>query len=265
MDNRPIGVFDSGLGGLTVVKELIKKLPNENIVYLGDTARVPYGTRSEATIKKFAFQDLSFLLSKNVKCIVIACNTASSVAANLVVANTDLRVFDTISSCVKGVESTMEKVGVLATNATIKSGAYEAAIRKKYGKVKVISFAAPLLVPLIEEGELDGEIIELVVKKYINMFGNYKMDGLVLGCTHFPIIKKLFQRLLSEVKLLDPAENLAEDVGDYLARGNLLNKSDNNGRLFINVTDKTDKYQEVASMFLGKSVKFLTRQVSLQE
>lgn len=178
---KPIGVFDSGLGGLTVTKEIIKIMPNENIIYLGDTARVPYGTRSKDIVRKFSLEDANFLLKKKVKCIVIACNTSSAYAGNFLKKNIKIPVFDVITPAVKGAVKVSKtgNIGVIGTTGTISSGAY---------KVKYLQ-ACPLFVPFIEEGEINSQAIELVAKKYLSWFKG-KIDTLILGCTHYPIISK---------------------------------------------------------------------------
>ncbi len=186
MDKRSLGIFDSGLGGLTVVKEIKKRLPNESIIYLGDTARVPYGTRSKETVTKFSLQDAYFLAGQNIKCLVIACNTASALAFKEVKRKLAIPVFDVVSAGAGGAVRTTKnkKVGVIGTRGTIASQAYQKAIRKQSPKILVHEKACPLFVPLIEEGEISGKMIEMLVSKYLNPLKNDKIDTLILGCLY---------------------------------------------------------------------------------
>lgn len=264
MDDRPIGVFDSGLGGLTVVKEVIKTLPNEDIVYLGDTARVPYGTRSKKTIQQFAEEDTDFFNKEGVKCLVIACNTISSVARNNVIKKANVKVFDVVSSGVEEIiESKENSVGLIATQATVSSRAYEKATLKLNKNIFINSIAAPLLIPLIEDGEIKGKIIDLVLEKYLNQFKS-PLRTLVLGCTHFPIVEGRFKHIRPLVNIINPANKLATNIKKYLLANNLTKKVTKTGRLEINVTDFSPRYKEVASIFLGKDITSLTKRVKLR-
>lgn len=244
MRDLPIGIFDSGLGGLTVVKEIIKELPNENIVYLGDTARVPYGTRSNEIIKKFSLEDANFLQTKKIKCIIIACNTSSAVAGKYIKSKIDLPVFDVITSTLSYANTISKNIGVIGTRATINSGAY---------KVKV-GLPCPLFVPFIEEGETKSKALEVVAKNYLKNFKN--IDALILGCTHYPIIEKLIKKVVgSKVKLINPEKLVVEEVKNYLTKNNLLNTQRILGKRQFYVTDLNPRFVKVAEMFLGQSVK----------
>lgn len=195
-----IGVFDSGLGGLTVVKEIKKRFPKTKIIYLGDTARIPYGTRSPETIQKFAVEDAKFLQSKNVSQIIIACNTASALAFNEVKAAVSVPVYEVITPAKKAAEKIGKNIGVIGTKGTINSGAY--------GHIGV---ACPLLVPFIEEGDLDSPALIIILKKYLSHFE--KIDTLILGCTHYPFIADLIQEIIGpQVKLINPGEELAKEL-----------------------------------------------------
>jgi len=254
-NNLPIGVFDSGLGGLTVVKELVKLLPNENIVYLGDTARVPYGTRSEEIVKKFSLEDANFLLSKKVKCIVIACNTASAFAGDYLKGKLKIPVFDVITPTVNEANNTQQygHIGVIGTRGTIKSGAYAVDY----------SVACPLLVPFIEEGEINSEALETVIKNYLkDLKGN--VNVLILGCTHYPIIEDLIQKEMGEeIELINPGKSVAREAKQFLSKNDLSNGQKTSGKKEYYVTDLTDRFVSVAEMFLGEEIKGKINRVSL--
>ena len=230
-----IGVFDSGLGGLTVVKEIKRRYPRAKIVYLGDTARVPYGTRSKETVVRFALEDARFLLKKKVGCIVIACNTASALAYEEVKKTSKVPVYKVISEARRQAERIGTRIGVIGTRGTIGSGAY--------GHIGVI---CPLLVPFIEEGEIDSLALKTVLRDYLKQFN--QLDTLILGCTHYPIIAGLIQEIMGPgVKLINPGEELARrlDFGRTCLPA---------GRDEYYVTDMTPRYKEVAERFLGRKI-----------
>lgn len=246
-DNRPIGIFDSGLGGLTVVKEIIKILPGEDLIYLGDTARVPYGTRSRETIIKFSFEDANFLLKKGVKCIIVACNTASSVASDLLKNKLKIPVFDVIGPALRDASkvSGEGKIGMIGTRATVASGAYKG----------TVGISCPLLVPFIEEGETDSEALRLVIKNYLKNFEGENIKALILGCTHYPIIEKLIVRELGgAVKLINPEKSVSVEVKKYLTEHKMLSENTKGSKRTYFVTDLTDRFRNVAEMFLGHSI-----------
>lgn len=250
----PIGIFDSGLGGLTVVKEIVKILPSEDIIYLGDTARVPYGTRSKEIIKKFSIQDVQFLLKKKVKCIVIACHTSSAVAGGFLKKKfKSVPIFDVVSPVLERLEKSKNKIGVIGTRATIGSGVYS-----KLNKV--VQIACPLFVPFIEEGEIRGDLIKSLVKKCIE---NLKVKTLVLGCTHYPIIKKVIKGVLPDVDFINPGVLIAERLEDYLIKNNLLNSQEKIGERSYYVTDLNERFINIAEMFLGKNINGNIKQTSL--
>lgn len=256
MNSRPIGVFDSGLGGLTVVKEIRKVLPHESIIYLGDTARVPYGTRSKEVVEKFSLEDAIFLITKKVKCIVIACNTSSALGAAQVRKISPVPVFDAISPTAKKVASlSLRKTGVIGTRGTVGSHAYRDAIKKLDSKNSVVETACPLLVPAIEEGETAGELINLLIKKYLTPLKKAKLDCLVLGCTHYPIIKKEIKGFMgNEVKLIDPAEEITASLASFLEKNKLLAPRNSKAKRLYFVTDLTERFISVAEMFLGHKI-----------
>lgn len=255
-NNLPIGVFDSGLGGLTVVREIIKVLPNEDIVYLGDTARVPYGTRSKEIIQKFSKQDLEFLISKKVKCIVIACHTASSAAGEYLqkTYGKKIKIFEVITPTVEYSKKLQGKTVVLATRATVQSKAF-------LNKLNSLDIACPLLVPLIEEGETSGELIKLLVHKYLK---NIKMENLILGCTHYPIIGNIIRKEVGEnINLINPGICTSLVVKSYLTEKGLLNLSSKKGFLNIYVTDENARFKKVTELFLGEKLNYNVQKVIL--
>lgn len=265
MNARPIGVFDSGLGGLTVVNQIRKILPNESIVYLGDTARVPYGTRSKEVVKKFSLEDAIFLITKKVKCIVIACNTSSALGAAQVRKISPVPVFDAISPTAKKVASLpLRKTGVIGTRGTIGSRAYKDAIKKLGGKGEVVEVACPLLVPAIEEGETSGPIINLLIRKYLTSLKKEKIDSLVLGCTHYPIVKSGIKKFMgSKVRLIDPAEEITASLASFLEEQGLLAPKNSKAKRLYYVTDLTERFVSVAEMFLGHKISGSIRKASL--
>lgn len=267
MDRRPIGVFDSGLGGLTVVKEIIKLLPHEDIVYLGDTARVPYGTRSVATIKKFSLGNTEFLLKKNVKCIVVACNTSSAVATTFLRRRfKKILFFEVISPvCFEVVLMTKNrKIGIIGTRATIGSHAHLREITKINKSVQVFERACPLFVSFIEEGEISGKLINSLVSKYLKDMKKNNIDTLILGCTHYPIISEILKKELPGIRLVNPAVGLAKNLKDYLARNRLMNNNKKIGEKSYYVTDLNERFIKVSEMFLGEKLNGKIRKVNIE-
>ncbi len=256
-DNRAIGVFDSGLGGLTVVKELFKTLPNESIVYFGDTGRVPYGTRSVETIKKYARQDEQFLLNQDVKLIIAACGTVSSVASDT--AN-DLPVpfFEVVSHAARAaVEATKNgKIAVIGTNATVKSRQHEKTILSLMPEAKVFNQSCTLFVPLVEEGwySADDVVVLETVSRYLKPVFEFGADTLILGCTHYPILSEAITKILGdEVTLINAGTATAQAVKEYLVNNNLQNNSVNTEHGFY-VSDKPDSFVKQASVLLGREI-----------
>jgi glutamate racemase len=246
---QPIGVFDSGIGGLTVVSALRRLLPNERIHYLGDTARVPYGGKSAATVERYSLELTDMLLAEDCKAIVVACNTASALALTTLCENTRVPVVGVIRPGAEAAvaASRNKHVGVIGTRATIRSGAYERAIRALDPEVKVSAKACPLFVPLIEEGWLDGEITDRVIRQYLEPLVEGEIDTLVLGCTHYPLLRKALETFLGDaVRLVDSAENCAGAVSRLLERENLRAAADAEGELTIALTDPPDVFLDVA-------------------
>ena len=246
---RPIGVFDSGIGGLTVVRALRELLPNESIFYLGDTARVPYGGKSAQTVERYSLEITKLLLEENCKTIVVACNTASALALPKLEASTPVTVTGVIRPGAAAAVATTRNghVGVIGTRATIKSAAYERAIRALDEKVQVSARACPLFVPLIEEGWLKGEITDRVVRQYLEPLVEDGIDTLVLGCTHYPLLREAIGRFLGDaVTLVDSAQNCAIAVRDLLEAENLRAAPGAEGTLEVALTDRPDSFLEVA-------------------
>lgn len=254
LDSRPIGIFDSGLGGLTVLKKIKEMLPGENIVYLGDTARVPYGTRSSAVIKKFSLQCAYFLAGKGVKCIVVACNTASSNAISELKKEIDIPMFDVVGSSIDAVRSNekIKSIGIIGTSATIKSSVHSKKL-KNIGIDVLFEKSCPLFVPLIENGEIEGKLIKLVSNKYLKNLP--KVDAVILACTHYPIIKNIISCSLGNKTLLvDPADNLSIQIRKYLDKHNLLAKRNTPGSTYY-LTDRDSGFEVISEMFLGENIK----------
>ncbi|AIT08928.1 glutamate racemase [Candidatus Francisella endociliophora] len=256
LTDRPIGVFDSGIGGLTVVKNLMELLPNEDIIYFGDIARIPYGTKSKQTIQKFAAQTAKFLIDQDVKAIIIACNTISAIAKDIVqeIAQ-NIPVIDVISAGVSLV-SELNTVGVVATPATINSNAYAIQITEKNPRATVYSNSCGLFVSMIEEGFIKGQIVELVAKEYLDYFIDKNIDALILGCTHYPIIKDSVAKVL-DVKLIDPSLQASQILKKLLIKKELLNKKNLPSEYKFYVTDIPLKFRAVGEMFLETQMQHL--------
>jgi len=265
--NAPIGIFDSGVGGLTVFKEIIKFLPYEDIIYFGDVGRTPYGGRSKEIIISFTRQDVAFLIDQNVKFIISACNTASSVALEEIRQNYSIEIIGVIEPGAKAaIEKTKNgRIGVIGTHATINSNAYAKIIHNIEPKIKVFSLACPLFVPLVEEGYIDREATYLIAQDYLRTMLDVKADTLVLGCTHYPLLKDVIMDVMGEkVTLIDSGEETARTVYQKMTEGNLLNpkasqRPAEQGEYKFFVSDVPEKFSKVASRFLGKEVQKITR------
>jgi len=258
-DERPIGVFDSGIGGLTVVKALRDLLPNENISYLGDTARVPYGPKSPETVQRYAIELAEMLMKGGAKALVVACNTVSSVALPALTKKFPVPVIGVIEPGARAAlaASRNRHIGVIGTRATIRSGAYEKALRAADGNVRVSSRACPLLVPLIEEGLLNDEVTDRMILRYLEPLLKDEIDTLVLGCTHYPLLTGAIARVLKrQIMVVDSAQNCARAVEEMLDRpssaeatagGQSLRAAPlNPGKLHVALTDAADSFLNVA-------------------
>ena len=255
--SQPIGVFDSGIGGLTVVRALMHHLPHENIVYFGDTARVPYGPKSAQVVREYAAQDTDVLLEHGVKLIVVACNTVSAVALDVVQKRAKIPVVGVIQPGAEAAARATKRmrIGVIGTVGTITSRAYEHAIRQIDASVRVVGQACPLFVPLAEEGWTEHKATELIAKEYLFPLTLEKIDTLVLGCTHYPLLRELINRVLhGNVTLIDSGEAAAAAVKAVLQEHNLLNPSVMKPNLKFNVSDIPQKFSEVGERFLGQKL-----------
>ncbi len=258
--DAPLGVFDSGLGGLTVVRALREALPGERIVYLGDTARVPYGTKGAATVVKYALGCARHLVAHDVKALVIACNTVSAVAPERLRVELDIPVLEVIEPGARAAVAATKtgRIGVLATAGTIASGAYARAVAQLSTRAEVVGQAAPLLVPLAEEGWTDGDVPRLVVRRYLEPLARAGVDVVVLGCTHYPLLRAIIEdevraRIGPDVAVVDSARATAADVKAFLeARG--LARGGSDGSVELRVTDIPRTFAEVAARFLGDAV-----------
>lgn len=262
MDKRPIGVFDSGVGGLTVLREIIEQLPFEDIVYFGDTARIPYGSKSPQTVIKFANQCASFLLSKEIKAIVIACNTASSVSIEDLKKNFDVPIIGVIQPGATGAikATNNNKIGVIGTSGTIRSGAYQTKIRELNSKAEVIGIPCPLFVHLVEEGWEFSYIAELAAEKYLIELKEHEIDTLVLGCTHYPLLRYVLKKVMSNnVTLVNPAYETAKSLKTLLTENNMLNEGYKKPCYQYFVSDATEKFRRIGGNILKMEIENLEK------
>ncbi len=260
MDNRPIGVFDSGLGGLTAVRQLMEVLPDEDIIYLGDTGRVPYGGRSKDTIIKYAKQDMAFLTSFDIKAIVIACGTVSTVAFSAIEGKYGVPIIAVVDPAVqKAVDSTKnKKIGLIGTVASINSKAYEKMLLEKMPDAEIFSAACPLLVPLVENGRVNrGDImIETAISEYLEPIKAKGVDTLILGCTHYPLIGSVIADFMGEgVSLISPGAETAYYVEKLLKGNELSAESGRKASCSYYVTDSVEGFSDAASLFLNTDVR----------
>lgn len=268
MDERSIGVFDSGLGGLTAVKQIIAELPKENIVYFGDTGRVPYGTRSKETIIKYSKNDVNFLLEKNVKIIVIACGTVSSTALSALKEQYDVPILGVVEATARAaVNATRNgKIGIIGTPGTIKSGAYEKYIKAELPEASTFKMACPLFVPLVETGHFDTEITRLATKEYLEDMKAQGIDTLILGCTHYPLLSKAIGEYLGGgVSLINPGVEVAKELkGELLKRG-LLKEDEKNGTCSYFVSDNVDGFESLGGMFLERKISGQVEKIDIEK
>jgi glutamate racemase len=253
-----IGIFDSGIGGLTVVRALMEQLPGYDIIYFGDTARTPYGTKSPETVIEYALENTDFLLSRGAQIIVAACNTASSVAVPSLAKKYDIPIFEVITPAVeRSIKITLNgKVGVIGTRATITSSIYEKKIKALNPATKVYSTACPLLVPLVEEGWFKKPETAMIVKKYLHPLKVRKVDTLILGCTHYPLLKTIIQRKIGkQVEIVDSSEGIAGIVKVFLTQQSEIdNQLSKNGTLKLFVSDVTEQFKNTAKAILKREV-----------
>ncbi|MGD0566645.1 MAG: glutamate racemase [Candidatus Goldiibacteriota bacterium] len=256
MNNRGIGIFDSGLGGLTVAKEIMELLPDEKIFYLGDTARYPYGTKTKETIVRFSMENTAFLIKKKVKIIVVACNTASALALKELKRSFKVDIIGVIEAGARAaVEATKNKrIGVIATRATINSGAYVDAIKKYDRNARIYPVAAPLLVPLVEEGWLSAGETESILRYYLKDFSAKKIDTLLLGCTHYPLLKPLIRKIMPRTAVIDSAREIAKTVRALLEARDITARRGGRMKPEFYVTDTPAQFNKIGRLFLKKDM-----------
>ncbi len=253
----PIGVFDSGVGGLTVVAALREQLPDESILYLGDTARLPYGTKSKATVERYTRKNLEFLIDRGVKAVVVACNTASALALDTI--DAEIPIWGVIEPGASQAAKVSDgRIGVIATESTIRSGAYERALHRHRSELEILSQPCPLFVPLVEEGWHDDPITIEVAKRYLEPLIDQQVDTLLLGCTHYPLLEPVLEKIVGEdIRLVDSAYAVAKQVALELETVGLMTRTATPEHHFC-VTDNSERFSRIASLVLG------TPQVSLE-
>lgn len=258
--NSPIGMFDSGVGGLTLFKSIKTLLPKENLIYFGDTAHVPYGTKSPDVIKKFSLQIARFLENLGIKALVVACHTASSTALSDLKKKIKIPVVGVIEpSAQKAITITKNNnIGIIGTKTTIESGSYQSFIQKANPKISITTVAAPLLVPLVEEGWINKKVTRSVLQEYISPFKKAQIDTLILGCTHYPIIKRLFREELGlGVTLVDASLETALYLKQLLREKLLINNRRSSPNYSFYVSDDPNKFSQLAQMFLGEKIEVI--------
>ncbi len=251
MDNRPIGIFDSGVGGITVLKEIQKRLPNEHLIYLGDTKNFPYGNKNKEEIIKFAIQNVEYLIKKNVKIIVIACGTATSQAIEILQNKFEIPIMGIIEPTVEYVKNkNYNKIGVIATEGTIRNGAWENKLKEKIQNIEVINKACPMLATIAEEGRATGEEGRKAIKEYMKPFKEKKINKIILGCTHFPIYEQIIRdELKYEVELINTGKMVADELKHYVELNNLKSNFEKS-LLKIELTKEEEKFEEITKNIL---------------
>jgi glutamate racemase len=267
--NSPIGVFDSGVGGLTVVREIMRQMPEERLVYFGDTARVPYGTKSKDTIVRYTRQNIRFLMTQDVKAIVIACNTATAFALETVEKELDIPVVGVIHAGAKtAVEATRNgKIGIIGTEGTIRSGVYTKMMEEMKEDIEVIGKSCPLFVPLVEEGLLHDSVTDEIASRYLSELKGKFIDTLVLGCTHYPLLRSTIGRVMGpEVTLVNPAYETALELKQVLNESQLLNEINEpfQDKYHFYVSDLAEKFTNFASSILPDQIK-QTKKINIED
>ena len=268
MDTRAIGVFDSGLGGLTAVRSLRRILPRENLIYFGDTARVPYGGRSRETLLKYARQDVRFLRSFDIKAIVIACGTVSTTSLETLQAENDLPIVGVVEpTCRRALAVTKNRrIGMIATLASVRSGAYEATLRRLDPSVEVRCLPCPLFVPLVEDGRFrrGDVVIETVAREYLEPLRTSGIDTLILGCTHYPLLTEVIADVMGpEVTLVSAGEESAFELKRLLKAGDLRTTEDSRGETSFYVSDRAEDFERIASVFLQEDLRHAAQWVDI--
>lgn len=268
MDNRSIGVFDSGLGGLTAVKQIMEEMPDESIIYFGDTGRVPYGTRSTETIIKYSKNDINFLLSKDVKMIVIACGTASSAALPVIKDDYETPIIGVVDAAVLAALNATKngKIGIIGTPGTIKSGSYEKLIKEKAPDIEIVTRACPLYVPLVENGHFDTKVAELVTEEYLAGIKAAGVDTLILGCTHYPLLKKTIARFMGDnVTLIDAGAEVAKALKNTLGEDSLHSSKRDEYQYRYFVSDNVDGFENLGGLFLEKKIDGQVEKIDIEK
>jgi glutamate racemase len=256
--SQAIGIFDSGIGGLTVMREIMKRLPHENLIYYGDTARLPYGDKSKEVITRYSMENTIFLMEQNIKLLVVACNTASALALEKLQRIFNIPILGVIEPGAENAVKTSKNknIAVLGTKGTIKSGVYQREIEKKMPQAKVISIACPLFVPLVEERFFHHPAAGLIIKEYLFPLKDHQVDTVLLGCTHYPLLKqRIMEELLEEVSVVDAAFTCALKVAEILKQSQLENGSSTHPEYQYFVSDDPIKFQSLGIDFLGMPIK----------
>lgn len=268
MDNRKIGIFDSGLGGLTVMKELMELLPEESIVYFGDTGRIPYGTKSEETVVKYTRSDINFLNTFHLKTIVAACGTASSIALPKLKDSYDIPLIGvTAAASREAARATKNgRVGVIGTAATVRSGAYRALLEQENPSIQTVSVACPMFVPLVEYGYADTEVAKMVASDYLKEILESGADTLILGCTHYPLLAKVIQTVVGDsVTLINPGTCVAREIQKYLTEQDLLADEKDKEQYRFYVSDDPAEFDRLGSTFLEHPINGLISRIDIEK
>lgn len=268
MDNRPIGVFDSGLGGLTCVKEIMRTMPSENIIYFGDTGRVPYGTRGRETVIKYVRQDINFLKSFDIKLIIIACGTASSAALPIIENEFDTDVIGVLdpASMRAVMKSKNKKIGVIGTSGTIGSGKFAEKIKQLDQSAEVYAKACPMFVPFVENGYTHSEATRIIAEEYLVPLRESGIDTLILGCTHYPMLTDIIRDIMGDgVTLIDSGAAAAHYAYDKMNESGLLAEESRIGAVHYYVSDTVDNFEELAEIFLAKKVRGEVEKIDIEK
>lgn len=260
MDNRAIGVFDSGLGGLTVFKEITEQLPGESVIYFGDSGRAPYGTKSRETVIKYTLQDIRFLMNHDIKMMVIACNTICAISYEFIKNGVDIPIIEVIGAGATTAiaETKNKKIGIIGTSATINSGAYQKAVNKLDNNIEIVQKACPLFVPLAEEGQewWENDITLRIAEEYLTPLKETGVDTLVLGCTHYPLLQATISKVMGEnVKLVSSAMEVARVVKKTILDNNIQRDTRFNPVYRYYTSDSVEKFEPLCSAILGRTVK----------
>lgn len=268
MDNRSIGVFDSGLGGLTAVKQIMRELPYESIVYFGDTGRVPYGTRSDETIIKYSKNDVNFLIEKEVKLIVVACGTVSSVALPILKNEYDIPIIGVVEAATGAALSKTKngKIGIIGTPGTIKSGSYEKLIKQMNPEIETFSAACPLFVPLVENGHFDTPVAKLVIEEYLAPIRKEGVDTLILGCTHYPLLEKSISEFMGGgVTLINSGAEVAKLLKSYFEENDLGCERSAKKQYRYYVSDNVDGFETLGGIFLEEKIDGQVEKIDIEK